>query len=139
MMRLPLALATLLPLPVLAEEAGSNLMEPLAGGRLVEIFLGLFAVLLLIGVIAWVVRRMPGLTRSADGSMRVIAGIPVGQRERILLVEVGGEQLVVGVAPGRVELLHHLAEPVSTSGSQGGGSDFAHRLQERLQSLRGRT
>lgn len=113
-------------------------MEPLAGGRVVEIFLGLFAVLLLIGVIAWVVRRMPGLTRSADGSMRVIAGIPVGQRERILLVEVGDEQLVVGVAPGRVELLHHLQEPVSSSTPQeGAGSDFARRLHERLQRLRG--
>jgi len=136
-MRLLLALATFLPLPALAEEAGSRLMEPLSGGRLVEIFLGLFAVLLLIGVIAWTVRRMPGLTRSADGSMRVVAGIPVGQRERILLVEVGGEQLVVGVAPGRVELLHHLAEPVS-SNTEGAGSDFAHRLQERLQGLRSR-
>lgn len=137
MMRLLLVPAALLPLPVLAQEAGSEIMEPLAGGRVVEIFLGLFAVLLLIGVIAWVVRRMPGLTRSADGSMRVIAGIPVGQRERIILVEVGGEQLVVGVAPGRVELLHHLKEPVSSS-PEGGGSDFAHRLQERLQGLRSR-
>ena len=137
MTRLLLALATFLPLPVLAEEAGSNLVEPLAGDRLAEIFLGLFAVLLLIGVIAWVVRRMPGLTRSADGSMRVIAGIPVGQRERIILVEVGGEQLVVGVAPGRVELLHRLTEPVSSS-PEGAGSDFAHRLQERRQGLRSR-
>ena len=61
----------------------------------------------------------------------------MGQRERILLVEVGGEQLVVGVAPGRVELLHHLAEPVAST-TEGGGSDFTHRLQERLQRLRSR-
>ena len=137
MMRLPLVLATLLPSPLLAQEAGSGLMEPMAGGRVVEILLGLFAVLVFIGVVAWLVRRMPGLTRSADGSMRVIAGIPVGQRERIILVQVGDEQLVVGVAPGRVELLHHLTEPVSAPPQAGGGNDFAHRLQERLQGLRG--
>lgn len=138
MMRLPLALAALLPFPVLAEEAGSPFMEPLAGGRVVEIFLGLFAVLIFIGVVAWLVRRMPGLTRSGDGSMRVVSGIPVGQRERIILVEVGDEQLVVGVAPGRVELLHHLKEPVSSAPQGAAGNDFAHRLQERLQRLRGR-
>ncbi|MFP4694999.1 MAG: flagellar biosynthetic protein FliO [Thiohalospira sp.] len=138
MRRLPLALPALLPAPALAEEAGSTLMEPLAGGRILEILLGLFAVLVFIGVVAWLVRRMPGLTRSADGSLRVVAGIPVGQRERILLVEVGGEQIVVGVAPGRVELLHHLAEPVSSTTKGDEGSDFAHRLQERLQRLRSR-
>ncbi|MGM0413030.1 MAG: flagellar biosynthetic protein FliO [Pseudomonadota bacterium] len=138
MMRLPLLFAALLPSTVLAEEAGSNVMEPLAGGRVVEIFLGLFAVLVFIGVVAWLVRRMPGLTRSGDGSMRIVSGLPVGQRERIILVEVGDEQLVVGVAPGRVELLHHLKEPIPAPAQGSGGSDFAHRLQERLQGLRGR-
>ncbi len=40
--------------------------------------------------------------------LRVIAGAAVGQRERVVVVEVGSTWLVLGVAPGSVTALHQM-------------------------------
>jgi flagellar protein FliO/FliZ len=42
----------------------------------------------------------------------VIADIPLGQKERAVLLKVGKAQILIGVAPGRVNTLHVLAEPI---------------------------
>jgi flagellar protein FliO/FliZ len=51
---------------------------------------------------AWVVRRMPlGLGR-ASGPLKVLAALPLGPRERLVLVEAKGEQLLIAVSPAGV-------------------------------------
>jgi flagellar protein FliO/FliZ len=48
----------------------------------------------------------------ASGVFRVIASLQVGQRERVVVVQVGDRQVLLGVAPGRVGLIQELAEPL---------------------------
>jgi flagellar protein FliO/FliZ len=74
-------------------------------GSLLQVFIGLVAVLLLIAATAWVAKRL-GVTRgSSSGLLHVVSSIPVGARERVVVVEVGESWLVVGVAPGSVNTL----------------------------------
>jgi flagellar protein FliO/FliZ len=47
-----------------------------------------------------------------NGSMRVISSVGVGQRERVVLLQVGEEQILVGVGPGNVRKIHAFDEPV---------------------------
>jgi flagellar protein FliO/FliZ len=42
----------------------------------------------------------------------ILADVPLGTKERAVLLRVGTEQILVGVAPGRVSALHVLREPV---------------------------
>ena len=62
----------------------------------------------------------------------------VGQRERVVVVEVGGSWLVLGVAPGQVRALHTLPAqtPLETpsAGLQGTtpASAFSQKLLESL-------
>ncbi|MCC4595520.1 flagellar biosynthetic protein FliO [Xanthomonas campestris pv. phormiicola] len=74
-----------------------------------------FALLLVLGLIlgmAWVLKRLPGSGfRPADG-LRVVASLAVGAKERVVVVEVNGEQLLLGVSPGGVRTLHRLPEPL---------------------------
>jgi flagellar protein FliO/FliZ len=56
--------------------------------------------------------RYGGAQSVAAGSLRVVASLTVGQRERAVVVQVGDRQLLLGVAPGRVELLHELGAPL---------------------------
>ena len=56
--------------------------------------------------------RYGGAQSIAGGSLRVVASLAVGQRERAVVVQVGDRQLLLGVAPGRVELLHELGAPL---------------------------
>lgn len=45
----------------------------------------------------------------ADGGLRFVRALPVGPRERIVIVEVDGERMLVGVSAGSVTLLTRLA------------------------------
>jgi flagellar protein FliO/FliZ len=79
-----------------------------AGGAsgLLQAGLGMLLVLGLIFLCAWAARRF-GLQRfGGAGAVKVVASAMVGQRERVVVVEVAGTWLVLGVAAGRVNALH---------------------------------
>jgi flagellar protein FliO/FliZ len=109
-------------------------VEPLAGGSLVQLGLGLFAVILLIVGLGWLMRRIGGLPGGQGGALRVLGGLSMGTRERVVLIQVGETQLLLGVAPGRVQTLHVLDRPVPTqTPSQPGKGGFAASLSAALQ------
>ena len=67
--------------------------------------------LALIAALAYGAQRLK-LGRVVGGrNLKLIETLPLGPRERLLLVEVGGERLVLGLAGGRLERLHVQAEP----------------------------
>lgn len=45
--------------------------------------------------------------------MKVVGGVALGPRERIVLLEIGDEWLVIGIVPGQIRTLHRLAKGVS--------------------------
>lgn len=95
-----------------------------------EVALGLFVVIAAIVALAWVARRVyPGAVQ-AGGHLRVLAAMPLGARERLMLVEVGGTQLLLGVTAQQVTTLHELREPLAFNGPARG--EFAERLREML-------
>lgn len=67
--------------------------------------LNLAGVVALIVALGWIARRIPGLTGRASGPMRVVSSLPLGQKERLVVVVAGERQLLLGVAPGSVQLL----------------------------------
>lgn len=75
-------------------------------GSVVQVVVGLAAVLALVGAAAWLLKRFSAFRGTGSGVIRIVAGAAVGQRERIVLVEVGGTWLLVGIAPGQVRTLH---------------------------------
>lgn len=87
-----------------AATAGSAL--PSSTGSIFTALFGLAAVLALMAAIAWLFKRF-GLTRSLTGNAaaKIIGGVSVGTRERVMVIEVGDQWVVVGVAPGRVNAL----------------------------------
>jgi flagellar protein FliO/FliZ len=69
-------------------------------------------VLAAIFALAWLVRRARGIGNRAGAALDVLADVRLGPKERAVLLQVGATQLLVGVAPGRVNTLHVLAEPL---------------------------
>jgi flagellar protein FliO/FliZ len=108
-------------------------VEPMAAGSLAQMILGLTAVLALILGLAWVMRRMGGIPGAAAGSLRVLGGLSMGTRERVVLIQVGETQLLIGVAPGRVQTLHVLEQPVQLNETNPPGKgNFAASLNAAL-------
>lgn len=81
---------------------------PAADGGMLQVMLGLGLVLAVIAGAAWLLRRFGGMPRGPANAIRVIGGSSVGQRERVVLVEVADTWLVIGVAPGHVTALHSM-------------------------------
>ena len=88
--------------------AGSADSGATAYGGMLQVILGLGLVLAAIAGCAWLLRRFGGLQAHGSGAIKVIGGSAVGQRERVVLVEVADTWLVIGVAPGQVTTLHSM-------------------------------
>src|SRR5262249_2213654 len=58
------------------------------------------------------VRRARSFSTRGSQLLEVLADVPLGAKERAVLMRVGSTQLLIGVAPGRVNALHVLAEPL---------------------------
>ena len=74
-------------------------------GSMLQFGLGLAIVLGLIVAAGWFMKRF-SIGVAAGGTVKVVAGASVGQRERVVVVEIGETWMVLGVAPGRVNALH---------------------------------
>lgn len=84
------------------------------GALATRVFLGLILVLALMFALAWLAKRMrlaPGAIGSA-GVIRTLAVSSLGNREKLLLVQVGEEQLLLGVTSQQITLLHELKTPI---------------------------
>ena len=82
--------------------------DVLSPGTMLQFALGLGTVLALIVAAGWVMKKS-AFGKSAPGLIKVVAGAAVGQRERVVVVEVADVRMILGVAPGRVTALHTIA------------------------------
>lgn len=87
-----------------AQVAQSSPSAPAAGSLLQTIVSLLFVLALLVGL-AWAMKRFGPRAMGGGANMRVIGALSLGGRERIMVVEVADQWIVVGAAPGRVNVL----------------------------------
>ncbi len=129
-----IASLSLLLLPVMAHSvvesdektAPKIAVSPVGMETLFSTVGGLLLILVLIFGIAWAFKRYTHLPKGRGQNMRVVGGVSLGPRERVVVVEIDDTRLVLGVAPGRVQTLHVLNEKKSEA------SDFADQLKNEL-------
>jgi flagellar protein FliO/FliZ len=113
-------------------------------GSIVQIIFSLLMVLAAIVLVAWLLKRMNVAQQGSGNLLRILGSVAIGQRERIVLVEVKDTWLVVGVGPGQVRTLHTLQKqefqsPESpTPGSLPSENKFARILSSVLHQPAGR-
>ncbi|MGH8380225.1 flagellar biosynthetic protein FliO [Pseudomonas sp.] len=102
-----------------------------AVGQLTQLVLGLLLVLGLIFFLAWLLRRVQNAAPGASQVIEILGSRTLGPRDRLLLIQVGKEQILIGHSPGSIEALHVLAEPVEVPvGARQATPEFAQRLME---------
>jgi flagellar protein FliO/FliZ len=102
-LRCAIAWLSLLPLPVLADS-----VTPAGGtAQLLRTALGLVLIIGMILALAWAARRVSGQRWAGrdTGPIRVVAQQALGVKERLLVVEVDGQRMLLGVTPGRISHL----------------------------------
>ena len=107
---------------------------PSMSGYLGQSFFALLIIVAAIFLVVWLLRRYGGFQASGSGRIQVVDGVSVGQRERVLLLRVGKEHLVVGVAQGQISDLGRVEispeEVAAADPDRGtvGGIDFSAQL-----------
>ncbi|MCC5793131.1 MAG: flagellar biosynthetic protein FliO [Chromatiales bacterium] len=120
-----LAIALPLLLAFLPAAAGQSPVGMSAGGapdlasaslRMVG---GLAIVLSLVIGAAWLARRLRATPSGGSGLIEISSGISLGAREKVVLLKVGDQQVLVGITPAGMRTLHVL----------GARSDFARHME----------
>jgi flagellar protein FliO/FliZ len=140
-MRALLGLFCGLPLWVLAAESSPTLAPAAApmlassgslSSQLGQLLLGLLLVIGLIFVLAWLLRRVQRIGPRGTQVIKLLASQALGPRDRLVLVQVGNEQVLLGLSAGRITPLHVLKDPVHLPDSEPASAEFAQRLMELL-------
>jgi flagellar protein FliO/FliZ len=128
-----------MPLSVLAAEPSTATTVPAAtapmvnsgvAGQLTQLVFGLLLVLGVIFFLAWLLRRVQQAGPAGKGQViELIGSRALSPRDRLLLVQVGNEQILLGLSPGTITALHVLKEPVDVPAtSEKATPEFAQHL-----------
>ncbi len=129
------------PLVSAAEEVVKSAEKPLAHSsteQMLKMVLGLMFVLALIFSLAWLMRRYGAMGFGGNSALRVVAGASVGQKERVVLLQVGERQILLGVSPGRVNMLHTIekGEELDLSqNNQASANPFSEKFKASISTL----
>ncbi len=134
-MRLPMLLPFCTALPAVrpalaAGEAGAPAFGAPAGS-LLNVAVSLIVVIAAIALCGWLYRRTQALRGGPAGEVfRLVASQALGPRERIVVVEIGGKQLVLGLTASQVSTLHVFDDPVIRRPAGTPAGSFAERLKQ---------
>lgn len=120
------------PLELLAQTGKVEVvaMDPVSPAYLVKLTIGLLLVVALIFFFAWLMKRLNLTQQSQTGLLRIVAGLPVGTRDRIVVLQVGEEQILLGLSPGRMQKLHTLSQPLTIEDNAITMAPFAQKLND---------
>ncbi len=118
----PVAAASALPSPAL----------PSSSEQLVQVSLALIAVLFVIYAIAWLLKRNNSLNGLVNLPMKTVAALPMGTKEKIVLIEVGGKQILLGLTAHNINTLATFDEPIIDTTLKS-HKPFSSRLKEMME------
>ncbi len=90
-----------------------------SSGSVLQVIFSLLLVLAAVALVAWILKRINQPQHGAASLLKIISSVAVGQRERVVLVEVNDTWLVLGVAPGQVRSLHNMPKPALPAAQDG--------------------
>ena len=90
------------------------------------------AAVLLVG---WLYSRLRCSGGSAGNLINVVASRAIGPKERLMLVEVAGQQLLVGMTATTVQTLHTFDRPVAAETIETDGGGFGDRLRSAIRGM----
>ena len=89
-------------------EVGKHVMANMDAGSMI---ISLLMVLCLIIICAWVLKRF-NLTQQGVSQLKVVTSLSLGAKERVIVIQAGEQQLLLGVTAQQVTLIERLSEPL---------------------------
>jgi len=107
----------------------------LGGGDLLNMGISMLVVVVIIVVLGWLYSRSRFVGGGSADAINVVATRALGPKERLLIVEVADQQLLVGMTATAVQTLHVFDKPVVLETKAAAPAGFANRLRSAVQEL----
>jgi flagellar protein FliO/FliZ len=107
-----------------ANSAPQSLSNPTS---IVSIFLSLLLVIGIVFMLAFLMRRF-NVTQSGTSNIKIVASMMAGTKERVLVIEVAGEQHLLGITAHNINHLATLSTPIDNSTASPGNEKFKDKL-----------
>lgn len=120
-----------LPAPIVSPAAAA----PAPAASFTQTMFGLGAVLAVLLGLAWLLKRFGPRQLHGNTHVKLVGALSLGGRERILVVEVGEQWIVVGAAPGQVNALSVMPRQPIEGGLESSpqSASFADWLKQTLE------
>ena len=92
-------------------------MAAASAGSLMQTIFGLSFVLAMLALFAWAMKRFGPRQQVGAAGLKIVGALNLGGRERLMVVEVGDQWIVVGASPGRVNALATMPRQDSSGGA----------------------
>ena len=124
---------------VLAAEQQEPPMRPealVSPESMVQMLLALTVVVLIIVGLAIFIKRFSLAPGSSSGTIKILGGLPLNSKDRLLLIQVGDEQILISASPGRIGKVHDLRAPLDPEqirvATKSDGNSFNNLLNQML-------
>ena len=93
---------------------------------------GLLIVLVIFAICVWAIRQLQSATQMGGDRLQIVGGLSLGMREKLVLVQAGKKQLILGVTPSRIEMLHILEgdDCLNKIAFEPAENSFAYKLKQ---------
>lgn len=120
-----------------ATEAGPTLPSTpgLGGGDVLNLGVSMLFVIAVIVVLGWLYSRSRFVGGGSNDAINVVATRALGPKERLMIVEVADQQLLVGMTATAVQTLHVFDKPVALTKPEDAPAGFANRLRTAVQEI----
>ena len=128
MLRYHWLLPLLLPVNVAANEVPKAHQVASQSAYLAQVLIGLLVVLAIIFVMGWVLRRLGQGTIGGSENLKVVSSLSLGAREKIALIQVADQQLLVGITPNNIRTLKTFDSVVVQANASSLSENFSEKL-----------
>ncbi|MCU7965788.1 MAG: flagellar biosynthetic protein FliO [gamma proteobacterium symbiont of Bathyaustriella thionipta] len=95
-----------------ANAPDKTVKQETSANEMLNLSLGLIVILVMIFSLAWLMKKMGYTNTTGQGQLKIIASLNLGQKEKIALIQVGKQQLLVGMTATQINTLHVLDEVI---------------------------
>ncbi|MFT5133765.1 MAG: flagellar protein FliO/FliZ [Gammaproteobacteria bacterium] len=96
----------------MAAEPVRPVAETVSAGQIINLLAGLVTVLLAFFAVIFLLKRLSGFNGINKGHMRIVDAMHLGTKERIIIVKVANQHLLLGVSPQGIHPLHVLTDDI---------------------------
>ena len=131
-------------LPAMPPGAPMTMAPATSAGSLLQTIVALVFVLALLIGLAWAMKRYGPKALGGNSKMRVVSSLNLGGRERIVLIEVADQWIVVGASPGRINALATLPRqegdlpPPAAAQNGPAAANFSEWLKQTIEKRNGK-